>query len=185
MTERAVSLSRRLWAKVAKTENCWLWTGRVNARGYGLIDGATKPLYVHRVSYELAAGPIPEGLTIDHLCRQPLCVNPAHLEAVTNEENVRRQADARTTCPQGHEYDRMTHRRNGKSQRVCSTCARAAKERGRERFNANRRARRVSTTADLDPDGMAVAVAELEALRGRQQEHSRAEQREQTTENAQ
>lgn len=72
---------------------CWLWCRHVHIGGYGMIgsgDGLGKNRYVHRVSYERHKGKIPEGLHINHLCRVRSCLNPAHLEAVTNAENVRR-----------------------------------------------------------------------------------------------
>lgn len=74
---------------------CWLWTGAVNNDGYGHIKMQKKTRTVSRVSFELYRGPIPPGLTVDHLCRQRSCVNPAHLEAVTTKINTRRAAWAK------------------------------------------------------------------------------------------
>lgn len=69
---------------------CWLWQGQQNRNGYGRIKIQGRWLMVHRVSYELHIGPIPEGLVLDHLCRNRLCCNPQHLEAVTVRENTLR-----------------------------------------------------------------------------------------------
>ena len=69
---------------------CWIWTGQTTIAGYGQFTRNRKTIYAHRAMYESEVGPIPEGLVIDHLCRTPSCVNPAHLEPVTNAENVRR-----------------------------------------------------------------------------------------------
>lgn len=78
-------------------DECWTWTGSVNAKGYGLLwmPGGVR-VYAHRLAYELAVGPIADDLTIDHLCRRTGCVNPAHLEVVTRSENSRRQMAAAT-----------------------------------------------------------------------------------------
>ena len=65
---------------------CWPWGGTIQSKGYGLVGGKL----VHRVVYELVHGPIPAGLTIDHLCRNRSCANPSHLEAVTMKENYDR-----------------------------------------------------------------------------------------------
>jgi hypothetical protein len=69
---------------------CWTWTGAVQSRGYGSCGYQRRIWSTHRLSYELLVGPIPSGLTIDHLCRNKRCCNPAHLEPVTNLENIRR-----------------------------------------------------------------------------------------------
>jgi hypothetical protein len=102
----------RFWAKVDKggPDDCWLWTARVNTRrqGYGVFwDGATK-VGAHRFSYELANGPIPAGMTVDHTCYVTACVNPSHLRVLTRSENSKLQRRALApTCMAGH--DRAEH----------------------------------------------------------------------------
>ena len=91
---------------------CWLWIGARHQHGYGIMQDHTprrRRLYAHRVMYEALRGPIPRGMTLDHLCRQRCCVNPVHLEAVSRVENVRRGAarsgvmyQAPNTCKRGH-----------------------------------------------------------------------------------
>lgn len=118
---------------------CWLWRGGVNNQGYGQYGG---PL-AHRLAYELLVGPVPDGLVIDHLCKTPLCVNPDHLEPVTQGTNVLRD-DSRTAknaikthCDQGHEFTVETTywRKNG--DRDCRPCkARRERER-RQRLLGN------------------------------------------------
>ncbi|WP_407942939.1 HNH endonuclease signature motif containing protein [Luteipulveratus halotolerans] len=80
------------------------------------------------MSYELANGPIADGMTVDHLCRNKRCVRPEHLEAVTRGDNVRRWAATITHCPQGHEYS-AENTRVWKGKRNCITCQREAKRR--------------------------------------------------------
>lgn len=82
----------RFWPKVDATSDCWLWTGHRDDDGYGkfTVVSGQSPMYAHRWSYEFLVGPIPAGLVLDHLCRNPPCTNPDHLEPVTNEENIRR-----------------------------------------------------------------------------------------------
>jgi hypothetical protein len=92
----------RFIAKVEKTETCWLWQGWRCAKGYGRFNGTT----AHRFSYQHYKRPIPPNWQIDHLCKITSCVNPDHLEAVTMEENLRRQHGDRylnPLCPHGHE----------------------------------------------------------------------------------
>lgn len=76
--------------KIDPASKCWIWQTAKDAKGYGRVVLHGERFYAHRSAYETFVGPIPEGLQIDHLCRRPSCVNPAHLEPVTAEENIRR-----------------------------------------------------------------------------------------------
>ena len=80
---------------------CHLWTAAVSTRGYGHYSNGKKMVRAHRHAYERVNGPVPEGLVLDHLCRQKLCVNPEHLEAVTQRENLRRGVNTFVTNPGG------------------------------------------------------------------------------------
>jgi len=107
---------------------CWEFSGKASNRGYyqfRLPDGTQPP--AHRVSYEFFRGAIPEGLHLDHLCRNPCCVNPEHLEPVTIKENLNRgihKNAVKTHCPQGHEYSEENTHYDPNGHRRCRLCQR-------------------------------------------------------------
>lgn len=126
---RGASIEDRFWQKVTQSASCWHWQGAIIKGGYGGFKTPTGHTLAHRFSYELHNGAIPEGLQIDHLCRNRACVRPDHLEAVTQRTNILRGVGlaakyARVThCPKGHPYDEANtyHNRGG---RYCRQCAR-------------------------------------------------------------
>ena len=118
-------------SRISRTAACWLWQGGRNNSGYGSFRGQG----VHRYAYEKWVGPIAPRMTIDHLCKVKLCINPTHLEAVSLRENILRGRGwvwhhvQATHCPQGHPYDaENTNHRRGR--RYCRACERA-RDRGR------------------------------------------------------
>lgn len=136
----------RFWAKVDKNSpgGCWLWTGSAS-NGYGYIrrGGGTGNIRAHRAAYELLVGPVPDGMELDHLCGVKQCVNPAHLEPTTHQQNMKRsklgaisraRQLAKTHCPYGHPYDEANTYITPKGDRHCRTC-------DRERQRARRQAR--------------------------------------------
>lgn len=127
---RTSTFEERFWSKVEKTETCWLWTASL-CDGYGQFSvSAGLPRRAHRVAYELLVGPIPEGLTLDHLCRVRNCVRPDHLEPVTQAENTRRASLGKTHCRQGHPYDEAnTYIRPSRGERECRICRRESMKR--------------------------------------------------------
>lgn len=127
-------------------DGCWIWTGRIYDNGYGQFHEGTcredyRTVLAHQFSYRLHKGVIPDGLEIDHLCRNRRCINPDHLEAVTHAVNVRRGGNTiKTHCPKGHPYDETNTHIDAKGSRHCRTCN---TERARLRY------RRLHPTASI------------------------------------
>lgn len=126
---------------------CWLWDGAQGPRGYGVLYVNGRNRGAHVVAYELFVGPVPAGKELDHKCRNPSCANPAHLEPVTHQENVRRGRAgmataliqrAKTHCPSGHPYtaDNIYFRQNG--HRDCKTCTQDRCRGAARRYRKNR-----------------------------------------------
>jgi hypothetical protein len=143
-----MDLRERIEAKFIPEPNsgCFLWFGSLNTSGYPQISVNKKLSLAHRIYYEMERGPIPPGLVIDHLCRNPCCVNPDHLEPVTIFENswVRAIRTPKQFCPRGHEYTpENTFRYSGR--RICKICKReqwknsAKRWRQRHALQKNRR----------------------------------------------
>jgi len=126
MRDRVVE---RFWSKIEKGDSCWIWTGAHTKRGYGRLFNGIKYVSAHRFSFQLLSGPIPDGLELDHLCRNHACVNPDHLEPVSHRENVRRgvagdKHRALTRCSRGHEFTDSNTLITTKGWRRCRVCAR-------------------------------------------------------------
>ena len=130
-------MNERLWAKVDATGDCWEWTASKDQDGYGLfhLPSPRRTRRAHRVVWEELIGPIPDGMVVDHWCKNPSCVNPDHLNLTTQRMNVLRgvstgaRAIRTNQCIHGHSLaDAYTW--NGK--RKCRTCHRLRQRKGLE-----------------------------------------------------
>lgn len=126
-------LSPHFWAKTTQMGDCLVWTGAKTLDGYGTFGSSHRggpSRYAHRIVWEALHGPVPAGLELDHLCRNPACVDADHLEPVTHRENVLRGAglaaenSQRTHCPRGHEYTPENTERDRYNSRYCRECRR-------------------------------------------------------------
>lgn len=127
----------RFWPRVEVTGFCWNWTGTKDQCGYGMFGFQKRTVRAHRWAYEYLVAPILQGLELDHLCRNPSCVNPDHLEPVSREENLWRGLGCRVRngtvnhCPQGHEYttdNTYTTKDGNKTCRICRADSRRRHE---------------------------------------------------------
>ena len=129
-------------------ESCWLWIGFI-CRGYGVISVNNHPTQAHRFSYSIAYGPVPNGKILHHICRNPQCVNPRHLVAISkpnHSDSAPAQQSMKTHCPHGHEYTKgntylYTTVRNFKltTQRLCKECNRTEVKNRTKRGKTNDR----------------------------------------------
>lgn len=115
-------------------DSCWYWDGYKIDSGYGRFSYNGKNIYSHRFAYELYKGNIPNGLVIDHLCKNTSCVNPDHLRAVTQRENVNSGNTgiinkSKTHCPKGHEYNEENTYIDKDNSRRCRICAEVIRRR--------------------------------------------------------
>lgn len=131
MTEIPERVRKRFWSRVAvrSEAECWPWRLSLGSHGYGQVgwrDGDhTVMVLAHRAAWELTVGPIPDDLTIDHVCRNRRCCNPGHLRLLTNVENARDNGMARRTqCPAGHPYDHVNTYIDANGHRSCRACPR-------------------------------------------------------------
>lgn len=122
----------KFYAYTEATKSCWWWRGPTNRAGYGYLMHNYTQSYAHRWAWEHFVGAIPEGMTIDHLCTNKLCVNPEHMEVVSGATNASRRHGNRVFCPKGHSMADAYVRPDGDG-RQCRSCIR---ERTKKKWDA-------------------------------------------------
>ena len=133
---------QRFWEKVSKSLGCWEWSGAINAGGYGNFRFLGRVCSAHRAVFLVSGLSIPDGMTVDHLCRNRRCVNPLHLEFVSLRTNILRGVGAtarnarKKVCPVGHFLMGKNLYQHKDGRRECRACI---LNRGREWKRANRR----------------------------------------------
>lgn len=120
-------------ASLPAPNGCWIWLGTIDKYGYAKLGSTHFGRKAHRASYTVFKGPIPDGLEVDHVCREKRCVNPEHLEAVTHDENMRRRFVLITHCKNGHPFS-PENTYTGAGFRRCRKCNAAAARRRKARL---------------------------------------------------
>lgn len=134
----------RLESKIERIPiaGCWMWTGAGDKKGYGRINIDGKIRLTHRVYYEIMVGKVPDGLELDHLCRNPSCCNPSHLEPVTRKVNTdrglcaeahRKRKSLIRFCKNGHDYTEENTYVDKRGRRSCKECMKLARIRASKR----------------------------------------------------
>ena len=132
----------RFWANVEKTSTCWEWRGSISVYGYGQFGARERSWRAHRFAWVELRGEIPTGLVLDHLCRNRACVNPDHLEPVTDRVNTLRGIGgsalnaAKTHCKRGHEFDAENTATDNHGNRECVECRRHRQREYKRRVRA-------------------------------------------------
>ena len=132
----------------AAERHCWTWAGCKTPKGYGVTWHKGKTQFAHRLIYLLIIGEIAKGLQVDHLCRNRSCCNPAHLEIVTLQENIRRgmQGILRTHCINGHLFTNGSYYESkcrGYTKRDCKECVSIRNQKTSQKRSAVRLERRL------------------------------------------
>jgi hypothetical protein len=135
--------AERFWSKVDASGVCWEWTA-AKTNGYGRFGVGQRTVQAHRWAWESLVGPISAGFELDHLCRNPACVMPDHLQPVRHAENVQRGAGgwnkaSLTHCPRGHPYagkNLLVNRAGGRVCRICKRARQRARYQPRPRIKA-------------------------------------------------